>query len=263
MKTRGIVILAGAMLMAVPVFAQDVVVLDGRQASGVPSRAQFDIDMVSVSPTRKAETYSWSTVEYSETATALAYYSAPKGQKVVQLGGAVRLVGPVGVSLRARRRVFQEEALEVATLPHPLYVGLPATASALSRELLVSETSVDMGVTVYLPTSREWVVRVSGGPTFFKGRRDMVAGVTPLRSLDSSGRYSAVLTADTTKAISVSGWGVNAGGDVAYFVSKNVGAGLTAGIDRGSLPLVDPLSGRESLTRAGGVWFGGGLRVRF
>ena len=74
---------------------------------------------------------------------------------------------------------------------------------------------------------------------------------------DSASFGSAVTT--TAKQSKV---GFNAGGDVAYFFSRQVGVGFTAQFARAKMNLPSAIGGTTQV-EAGGMQAGGGVRLRF
>jgi len=102
-------------------------------------------------------------------------------------------------------------------------------------------------------------VTVFGGPSFFKVKQGIVTDFT---YTDSYPYDQATFGAATTTAGNGSKIGFNAGGDVAFFFTKQFGIGATMQFARSNVELPAAAGGTQKL-HAGGGQAGAGLRLRF
>lgn len=98
-----------------------------------------------------------------------------------------------------------------------------------------------------------------GGPSFFQVTQGVATDFT---YLDSYPYDSASFDAAVTTTAKQSKVGFNAGGDVAFFFSRQVGVGFTAQF-AGATVNLPSVSGGTTNVKAGGLQAGGGLRLRF
>ena len=145
-----------------------------------------------------------------------------------------------------------------AQVPHPLYFNqrrsVPATATGLDRV----ETAVHVQISWAMPVASGWQLALSGGPTLFMVRQDLVKDVNVSQTYPYD---TATSTGVVTGRQSQSRVGFNAGGDLSYFLGRRYGVGVSAGYSRARVPL--PSDDSSVTVDAGGVRVGGGLRLRF
>ena len=100
---------------------------------------------------------------------------------------------------------------------------------------------------------------VFGGPTFFTVKQGVVTDITFTESYPYD---VATYRAATTAAGSASKMGFNAGGDLAFFFTRQLGLGATVQF-AGTTVKMPAAGGGEQDIKAGGLNVGGGLRLRF
>jgi len=102
-------------------------------------------------------------------------------------------------------------------------------------------------------------VKVMGGPTFFNLKQGFVSDV----ALNETYPFdTASFAGATTKQLSKSAVGFNAGVDVSYPLSSTFRIGALIRYSRADVQFDDPDIGRQTVT-AGGIEAGGGIRIRF
>lgn len=175
----------------------------------------------------------------------------------VAVGGTLwrRLSLGVGVS----RFTVSTPASVSASLPHPFFFNqhrpLSGDATGLTRE----ELAVHLQIGGVFPVSTRLQVTVFGGPSFFQVKQDIVTDFTYTNNYPYN---EAQFAAATTTSASASKMGFNAGGDVAFFFTRNVGLGATAQFSGVTVALL-AAGGASQDVKVGGVKVGGGLRLRF
>ena len=140
-----------------------------------------------------------------------------------------------------------------ATLPHKLKFNSPRTISGTAAGDH-EETAVHLQIAYIVPVGKKMSVVVFGGPSFFTVKQSVV---TAIQFQDAYPYDEATFTGATVATEEESKTGFNAGADVAYYFTKNVGVGglvrFSAAKTTFSLGDVD----------AGGALVGGGVRLRF
>jgi len=144
-----------------------------------------------------------------------------------------------------------------AQVPHPFFFNQPrAVTGEFDGDR--SETAVHIQAKWLVPVNTNMLVTIFGGPSFFKVEQDIVD------DFDYSESYpfdTATFTRAIASSQSESAVGVNVGGDVAYYFSRNVGVGGTVQYSSGTVEMTVP-SGTADV-KAGGLQAGGGIRLRF
>ena len=98
---------------------------------------------------------------------------------------------------------------------------------------------------------------LSAGPSFFSVKQSLVQSV----QFSESYPYDTTLLASVpTASVSKSVTGFNAGIDVGYYFTRNVGAGMMLRFAGGNLTL--PAHDATVTTKVGGFQVAGGLRLR-
>jgi hypothetical protein len=102
-------------------------------------------------------------------------------------------------------------------------------------------------------------VKVMGGPTFFNLKQDFVSGVNVSETYPFD---AATFASATTKSLSKSAVGFNAGVDISYPRSSAVGIGGLIRYSTGDVKFEDATIGHQTV-KAGGVEVAAGVRIRF
>ena len=109
------------------------------------------------------------------------------------------------------------------------------------------------------PVGSRVQVMVFGGPSFFQVKQGIITDYT----VNESYPYDeASFRAATTTAASVSNIGFNAGGDVAFFFTRQVGVGATVQFSGATVELPGVFGSTQEV-KVGGGQAGVGLRLRF
>jgi hypothetical protein len=171
------------------------------------------------------------------------------------VGGGVRVWRSLGVGLDVSRFTRAGGGSVTAQIPHPFFFNRPRPVTGDATDLEREETGVHGQVLWMIPLTARWQVGLSGGPSWFTVRQDLVQTVT----ITESYPYDTATFAGFTSARRTgSRIGFNAGGDIAYMFKPRVGVGLAAGFSRARVPLDDTVT-----INAGGAHVGGGIRLRF
>lgn len=146
-----------------------------------------------------------------------------------------------------------------AALPHPFFFNRPRTVSGTPGGLERRETGVHVLFGWLLPGTDRVDVMLTAGPSVFQIEQDLVERVAYSHSYPYD---DAVFTGVTTTRSSENAVGFNAGADVSFRLTANVGVGL---LIRYSHATSDGFSaaGAPVSVDVGGLHAGGGLRLAF
>lgn len=174
------------------------------------------------------------------------------------VGAAVRLVPQFWVGAQYAMAEMKPSASITAVIPHPLVFNASRTVDGSTDNVVHNEQNVHVDLMYALPV-RAVDVRVMGGPTFFNLKQDLVSRVTINETYPFD---TATFASATTKRLSKSAVGFNAGVDISRALSSQVGIGALIRYSRGDVKFDDNDIGPQTV-KAGGVEAGGGVRIRF
>jgi hypothetical protein len=228
-------------------------------AAQSPSSARVEIS-ANVGVLTGARTFAASTARPShggETETITADHGV-KTAPAFSVGAAVRLVPQFWVGIQYAMAEMKPGATLTAAIPHPLLFNAPRTVEASVNDVTHNEQNVHVALMYALPL-RAMDVKVMGGPTFFKLKQDFVSGVAVNETFPFD---TATFASATTKQVSDSAVGFNAGVDISRPLSSTVGIGALIRYSRGDVKFDDPDIGQQTV-KAGGFEAAGGVRLRF
>ena len=168
----------------------------------------------------------------------------------------------VGVGISRFRT--QDNAAVTARLPHPLFFDRDRTVSGTASSLTREEITIDLQAAWILPIARHFDLSLFGGPTFFIVEQDLVTSVSNTETFPFD---TTTFDAATAERQSQSGTGFNVGVDFTYFLQAagsgaRVGLGTLVRFSRASIDFASK-DGDTIAVEAGGLYIGGGLRLRF
>lgn len=238
-------------LSAVPAFAQS-------QAGG-----WFDVNFIGAASQQSEETFTYSRILFGETAASAVAYPDMGTAKGPEFAGGGTFGNGLGFGIRFLRVKTDYVPGMAISIPHPGFFNRSATdADVLNDELERNDLDLDFFVLYDFPTPGPLRIRVFGGPTYFKIKQEMIGEIRYDQLV--IGLSNAVnITEGRFTEIEGSGWGFNAGADVAYFFTNHVGVGGVVRFNSGNVTIDEPLSGEEAELKAGRTTFGAGLRLRF
>ncbi len=180
----------------------------------------------------------------------------------VSVGAMLGRYAAVGVGFSRFRT--QDDAAVTARLPHPLFFDRDRTVSGTASSLTREEITIDLQATWILPIARHFDLSLFGGPTFFIVEQDLVTSVSNTETFPFD---TTTFDAATAERQSQSGIGYNVGVDFTYFLQAagsgtRVGLGTLVRFSRASIDFASE-DGDTIAIEAGGLYIGGGLRLRF
>ena len=174
------------------------------------------------------------------------------------VGAAVRLVPRLWVGVQYAMTEMKPSASITAVIPHPMLFNAPRTVEGSIDDVAHKEQNVHVDLMYALPVHAV-DVKVMGGPTFFNLKQDFVSGVTINETYPFD---TATFAGATTKRLSKTAVGFNAGVDISRALSSHLAVGGLIRYSRADVKFDDAAIGQQTV-KAGGVEVGGGVRVRF
>jgi len=229
-------------------------------ASKGPARPRIRIGANGgVQPSSIAITSSTTTPIYTENETVNATYSVGSG--VFFDGGVlVRLAGGLHAGVTVSSFMKQNDGDITSTVPHPFFYNTPRSVSGVAGGLTRNELVTHVQAAWVIRAGKSIDIAVSVGPSWFHVTQDLVTGIT------FSERYpydTTTFTGASTARVSADSVGVNAGADVAFKLSKNIGIGGMVRYSHTSVDFPVPGAPTNSKSDAGGFQAGGGIRLYF
>lgn len=185
-------------------------------------------------------------------------YEVKTGAAFDIAGGGV-LWRQLGVGVGVSRFSVSTPSALTATIPHPFFFSRPRSVSGDVTGLKREELAVHVQARGVFPLGTHVQVMVFGGPSFFRIKQDVITDYSYNESYpydDASFNAATITTASASKA------GFNAGGDVAFFFTSQLGVGATVQFARTTVDLPGGGNATQEV-KAGGGQAGGGLRLRF
>jgi opacity protein-like surface antigen len=234
-------------LMAIPTWAQTgepfrgfVSVNGGYQASSTDFR-----DSVVVT-------------EFVEQGSVDSSYTVKSGPQLDISGGA-RVWRSLGIGVGVTRFSKSGAASVAGKIPHPFFFNQARSVEGEAAGLTHEELAVHILAMAIVPGGERLSLAVFAGPSFFNVKQAIV------QRLQYSQQYpydTATFSGVETDTPSESTIGFNAGADVGYFFSRNVGIGGVIRFTHASVDFTS-IDGQTLSVDAGGVQAGAGLRLRF
>lgn len=182
-----------------------------------------------------------------------------QGGFVFDVGGGVRLWKQIGAGVAVSQFSRNNTAQTVSQVPHPFFFNQPREVSGEAGDVTRTETGVHVQLMYLIDPKGPLRVVLSGGPSFFTVKQDMVEEVLVTETFPfDTAEFASVRQTEQ----SGSATGFNVGADVFWMFSRRVGAGGLVRFARTSVDLDAP-GNRTVSVDAGGVYAGGGLRIVF
>jgi len=188
---------------------------------------------------------------YGQTATAETTV-AVDGGPIFDLNLGYRFVQYFGVALGYASFTKTGTAQGAASIPSPVFFNSPASVTISSTDAKRSDRNIYLLAVGYVPVTDK--IEVSGfvGPSAFRVQQDLFVPI------DATSVPAGTQNLNTTiQSKSGTAKGVNVGVDVSYWATKQIGAGVFARYNGGTITL----AGID--VKAGGSQLGAGIRVKF
>jgi hypothetical protein len=173
-------------------------------------------------------------------------------------GGAVRVASQFWVGVQYAMADMKPGASITAVVPHPILFNAPRTVEGSIDDVAHNERNVHVDLMYALPL-HALDVKIMAGPTFFNVKQDFVSSVTVNETYPFD---TATFASATTKQLSNSAVGFNAGVDISYPLSAPIGIGGLIRYSTADVKFDDPNTGHHTV-KAGGLEATAGVRLRF
>ncbi len=187
---------------------------------------------------------------YDETAT-IGTSREVKGSSIWDVTGGVRVWSNMAVALSVSGRKADSDGLTTAVIPHPAFYDQSRSVTGSVPGMKHTElwTSVLFGW--MMPVTDKFEVMAMLGPTVAAVKHETVVGASVVEG------SSPTVTVDL-ETVDKSVWGVMAGVDGRYLVTKNIGVGVFARYAKATVNLTP-----ATKLDVGGFQIGGGVRIKF
>jgi outer membrane protein with beta-barrel domain len=196
--------------------------------------------------------------ENAEDARIDSDYSMKSGPGF-DISGGVVLSRKLGVGAGLTRFPGSSTAAITGSIPHPFFFNQPRTVTGEASDLKRDELAVHIQARGVFPVGQRVLLTIFGGPSFFTVEQALVSSIHYTESYPYD---DAVFDSAVTESVEDSAVGVNLGGDVGYFFSRQVGVGVGGQYTRANVELPSTDGGTVEV-KAGGFQIVGGLRLRF
>ncbi len=146
-----------------------------------------------------------------------------------------------------------------ARLPHPFHFTRPRTVSGQAPGLKREELGVHLQAMWFVPIGDGVDVALFGGPSYFNVKQTLVKTVTFTEAFPYD---TATFTGIATEIRKRGAFGFNAGADLTWLLSDQIGIGGGARFSRGTVKFTSSDGDRLSAD-VGGAQAVAGLRVRW
>lgn len=175
----------------------------------------------------------------------------------IDAGARVRVTRTLSIGAVAFLGASRADGTVEAQIPHPFYFNRPRAISGDLAQLGHTEKGVHLELAYPVSVAKGREFTVFGGPSYISARQALVTDVT---YTDSYPYDSAAYSTATTAKVSAAAFGVNAGADVTWRLSRSVRAGVLLRYTWAPLSLTAG-SGNVVDLHAGGLQVAGGLRI--
>jgi hypothetical protein len=194
----------------------------------------------------------------AETGTFTTAYKV-KSASTFDIAGGVFLSRWLGVGVGVTRLSTSTPAALSGTVPHPFFFNTQRSVSATVTGARREELGVHMQARLVAPVGARLQLMAFGGPSFFHVRQSMVDTFT---WTDSYPYDTAAFAAASTSIGKGTKIGFNAGADIAFFFTRQLGVG--GGLQFGNASVkVSRADGNTRDIKIGGTKGTAGLRLRF
>lgn len=195
---------------------------------------------------------------HQETGTTRVSYPIDAGP-AFDAGGGIRLWRGLGVGVAVSRFTIDSTVSATSSIPHPFFLRQNREVSGEAEGIRREETGIHVQAQYSVPLGRRLQLTLMAGPSLLQVSQAVVIDVNYTEEYPyDTAAFSGV---DSTRKKG-SKVGFNAGADVRWMFTRNIGLGVMARFTRATVDL-DPVDDRTITVDAGGAQVGVGLRVGF
>jgi hypothetical protein len=202
------------------------------------------------------------TIRRTENVSFVTDYASTRGASF-DAGAGIRLTNNMGVGATVSWFRRSGSGFFDLMVPNPLIANRPLDLTGSISGLRRTEVGIHIQTLYALPLGRRSRVMLSGGPSVFNARQDLVRSIEfDMLPGFTSLRFDQALLAEVSRTVV----GFNSGADITWALASRFGVGMVARYSRAKVTL-DPGSqsgvSRAIDSHAGGLQLGGGIRLLF
>lgn len=227
-------------------------------------RGWLDVNLGGAGSAQDAFTLERTFTLFREDATARVTYGSPTGASF-DFGGGFMFTRSLGVGVTFGGTAHLDPTGLYVNIPHPTVFNRHASdTSETDRDFERVEGAVHLHLMGAVDLSPRARFRLFGGPSYFRVQQDLVSDISydQLFTLLGSNQVE-IRNYEFVPKMESTGWGFHVGADVSYFFTRVVGVGALVRFSRAELEAQNPFWNEPFELKAGGVQFGGGLRLKF
>jgi opacity protein-like surface antigen len=195
---------------------------------------------------------------HQETGTTRVSYPIDAGP-AFDAGAGIRVWRRLGVGVAVSRFTIDSTVSATSSIPHPFFLRQNREVSGEADGIRREETGIHVQAQYSVPLGRRLQLTLMAGPSLLQVSQAVVIDVNYTEEYPyDTASFSGV---DSTRKKG-SKAGFNAGADVRWMFTRNIGVGMMARFARATVDL-DPVDDRTITVDAGGAQVGVGLRVGF
>jgi hypothetical protein len=198
---------------------------------------------------------------YEETATVSSTSNFTSGS-IFDVGVGMRVWRNMTLGVGYHQEQNDTEGRLTGSIPSPVFFNRPRALDEAVPGLDRKESAVHLQIGWVIPIGAKFDVMVYGGPSFFRLEQETVSDI---EFTEPGGSFATVGADEELTIRKKSQTGYNAGVDATYILWSNdsvrLGAGAFVRFTQADMD-IEMLSGPQP-TKAGGVQFGFGARLRF
>ena len=192
-----------------------------------------------------------------ETASVDTDYSVDAGP-LFDAGVGFRIWKGLGAGIAISRFSVDSVGQADATLPHPLFFQRNRQISGETTGITREETGIHIQAQYQLPPFGSVYVTLAGGPSVLDIQQSIVTDVNYTEEFPYD---TATYVGVDSQRVSGTATGFNAGADVRWMFTRNIGVGGLVRYTRATVDLTR--NGRTISVDAGGAQVGAGVRLAF
>jgi hypothetical protein len=226
------------------------------------AKGWVDVNFGGATPAEDGYAATYRPTIFRETATFGVAYSIPTGAEF-DFGGGYMFTPRVGFGINFSGTSHQDFAALAISIPHPTIANRFASDAGVTDEKFERrEGAINLHAMFNLAETSRLRVRAFAGPTYFRVQQHTIDDIRYNQIYNLLGVNSVDITSWTASGTEGNGWGFHGGADVSVFFNRIVGIGGQLKVSRGSADIID-IGNTIVNVKAGGVHYGGGLRLRF
>jgi hypothetical protein len=194
---------------------------------------------------------------YQETGRSEVSYPVDAGP-IFEGGAAIRLWRGLAVGGVLSRFTIDNTVTATSFVPHPLFLQRSREVSGEAGGIRREENAVHIQAQYLLPAMGRFRIVLAGGPSVIDIKQSIV---TEVNFTEEYPYDTATFTGVESRRVTGTATGFNAGADLQWMFTRNIGAGALVRVTRAVVDLT--VDNRTIQVDAGGTQVGVGLRIGF